>query len=289
MKTLIIIFTLALVANMGFSQKNVLIHKNYGQDLKINAEGVDSITFTDHATPAALTFDTYTDTLFYKNIHCKTVWTASYKGDLNDFEGGFDNMDFEFKFDALNPANIKFDGKVELSRTQTFEPGRQGPQGSHYFRDYEGTVEQAMGDYTWASYGCLHSYMGVVWGGGYQDTTYHLDALGNPIDTIIETAYPRDSLDQSTNWAYLSAGLGDCVAYGDGYMCTSDFTFKDSIGSVQVFLEHLNSKVDSPTKTFHAFKAYFEFDSSSGAWYTSSSTNSLVRVKNNILVQEDTP
>lgn len=272
MKTIMVIISLALIANIGFAQKNILIHKNYGLDLKINAAGVDSITFTDHATPGTFTLDSYTDATISTNSHGKVIWSASYKGDNTDLCGGFNKSEMDLLFDEANPANIKFFGRAKLSTANTFEPARDGP--GH----------------------CVNTSLNVTW------YTHNIDTVIIAADTIIsgpdttfiaaDTSWTTvyDSTVVANDWAELSADPGDVVAFGDDYMATADFTYRGVTGSVDVLLVYMGSTSQSPTRNYHNFKATFSFmagASSGDDWYCGGNIKSLVRVQINCVFQED--
>lgn len=265
MKKFTLISIIALIATVGFAQKNINIHNNWGQNIKLNTAQVDSITFTDFATPGTLIIDMYNDTTMSMNSHGKVTWSATYKGNNTDIQGGFDYSEQKLYFDEANPANIYFDGKVKLSTTNTFEPGREGP--GH----------------------CVFTSLGVVQTGSYNDTTYHMVG-GVVIDTVVTVVWPDSGLVDSTDWAYLSAGPGDVVRYGDDYMAMADFTYKGLTTQVPVLLKYVGSTVQTATRNYHNFQAYFSFtagNTASDPYYCGSSIKSLVRVQINVVVQED--
>ncbi len=252
MKKLLALLIFALTVNIGYSQKNVILHKTNGNDVKTNLMGVDSITFTDYATPGSLTFDTYTDPKVVMEHHSKVAWTASYKGNNANLPGGFNEIHAEMRFDEANPANIKFDGSVRLSTTNTFEPGRDDP--GH----------------------CVNSSMGVQW---YTHSDTVIDP-GPPADTIITVYY--DSTIDASDWATIEVAAGDVVAYGDGYMAQATFTYKGVSGTVDLYLDFLGTQVLSPTLTIHSFTGTFQFmagQTSSDPWYCGSSVRSMVHVE----------
>src|SRR5665811_1716709 len=128
MKTILVISILALTANIGFAQKNIILHQNDGENYITHTLAVDSITFQDFAAPGSAYCNTYTDSnAVGMNSHSKVTWDAQYKGDVGIIAGGFDENESDIIFDEANPATIEFEGKVQLSTTNTFEPGREGP------------------------------------------------------------------------------------------------------------------------------------------------------------------
>ncbi|MCF8256770.1 MAG: YceI family protein [Flavobacteriales bacterium] len=265
MKTVILTSVLMLTASFGFAQKNIILHKNVGGNVKTIVSEVDSITFSDFATPGTLTFDTYTDPTYLMNTHSKVYWEASYKGSNATIAGGFDHSEANFKFDAANPGNIKFDGKVRLSSANTFEPGREGP--GH----------------------CVLTSLGVVWTGEYNDTTYRLSG-GIPLDTIVTTVYPPEGLDDATDWATLVANPGSVVAYGDGYKATATFTFRGVSAPVSVYLTYIGSVDNSATVRYHNFEADFSFPAGITAtdpWYCGNNIKSTVNVRMPMIMQQN--
>ena len=256
MKKILALLILALTVNIGFSQKNVILHKTDGNNVKTNVVGVDSITFTDYATPGALIFDSYTDTSFYMEHHSKVAWWASYKGNNSRIAGGFNEMHADMLFDEANPQNIKFDGKVRLSTTNTFEPNRDDP--GH----------------------CVNSSMGVQW-----YTTN--DTVITGTDTVITTTY--DSTVDASDWATIIVLPGDVSAYGDGYKASADFTYKGVTEKVDLYLQYNGMSVQSPTKVFYNFEGQFQFlagSTSSDPWYCGSSIKSMVHVDIHIMFEE---
>lgn len=266
MKTILVIFILAITANIGLAQKNIYLHQG-SNTYKSNTLATDSITFGDFATPGTFFMDTYNDTAFYQDSHAKVIWEASYKGVNAPIPGGFDESVMELLFDEANPANIKFDGKVMLSTVTTHEPSREGP--GH----------------------CTIANIGVVWTGAYEDTTYRYNTSPASTDTIITTIYDTDSLDDATNWATLIAAPGTVTRYGDGYMAQADFTFRGVTTTVPVYLEYLGFSVSSPTRNYRNFQAEFQFEAgatSGDPYYCGSSIMSTVKVKIFLIFREDT-
>jgi polyisoprenoid-binding protein YceI len=260
MKKIISLLILALFVNIGYSQKNVILHKADGNNVKTNVAGVDSITFTDYATPGSLTFDTYTDSNFFLEHHSKVAWTASYKGNNSDIAGGFNEMHAEMKFDEANPANISFDGSVRLSTANTFEPGRDDP--GH----------------------CVNSSLGVMWN-THSDTV--IDP-GPPADTVITVYY--DSTVDASDWATIVVDAGDVVAYGDGYKAAATFTYKGVSTVVDLYLQYLSTNAQSPTRNYHNFEGQFQFlagTTSNDPYYCGSSIKSMVYVDIHIMIQQE--
>lgn len=256
-KTILSIFILAITASIGYGQKNIILHQNTGNDYKTTTMGVDSITFQDFATPGTLTFDSYNDPTIVYEAHSKVKWAATYKGDYMGISGAFNKSDADMLFDEANPSNIKFDGKVDLSTVNTFEPGREGPGK------------------------CTISNIGVVWTGAYQDTTYRVSSV-NPtgFDTIIKTSYDPDSLVDATNWATLVAAPGSVTAYGDGYLAQATFTFRGVSATVPVYIKFIGIRGNA-TKWYYCFEANFQFQAGSVAtdpFYCGTSIKSMVNV-----------
>ena len=254
MKTILAIFLLAVTANIGLAQKNIILHQNTGNDYKSTTMTVDSITFTDFATPGTLMFDSYTDTSVVMEAHSKVRWEASYKGNYMDIAGGFDVSDIDFLFDEANPANIKFDGKVQLSTTNTFEPGREG-----------------FGHCVWTSMGVASTQTGT-------DSTYRINAAQpTGYDTITEPTY---TIDDATDWATLVAAPGSVERYGDGYKAMADFTYRGVTTTIPVYFTYLYTR-GTAVKWYYCFKGTFQFlagATASDPYYCGGNIKSMVNV-----------
>ena len=91
MKSILVIFVLAVTANIGFAQKNIIVHQNTGENYITHTLAVDSITFQDFATPGTAYCNTYTDSnALVMNSHSKVTWDAQYKGNIGLICGAFD-------------------------------------------------------------------------------------------------------------------------------------------------------------------------------------------------------
>ncbi len=254
MKTILAIFLLAVTANIGLAQKNIILHQNNGADYKTQTYSVDSITFGDFATPGTLAFDSYNDTSIVYEAHSKVRWEAAYKGNYMDIAGGFDVSDIDLLFDEANPANMKFDGKVQLSTTNTFEPGREG-----------------FGHCVWTSMGVVSTQTGT-------DSTYRINATQpTGYDTITAPIY---TVEDTTDWATLVAAPGSITRYGDGYVAQADFTYRGVTTTIPVYFTYLYTR-GTAVKWYYCFKGNFEFlagATASDPYYCGSSIKSIVRV-----------
>ena len=258
MKSILVIFVLAVTANIGFAQKNIIVHQNTGENYITHTLAVDSITFQDFATPGTAYCNTYTDSnALVMNSHSKVTWDAQYKGDIGIIAGGFDVNPSDIIFDEANPANIAFEGKVKLSTTNTFEPGREGAGK------------------------CVNTSMGVLYT-THTDTVL-ADTLISSVtgDTTIiapSTTLVYDAPVDSTDWAYLTVAAGDMVAFGDGYKTTNaQFTYKGLTTSETLYLKFLGV-----VQLYYTFEAEFQFLASSVSTdprFCSSNIKSMVHVK----------
>jgi hypothetical protein len=269
-KTILAILVLAITTNIGFAQKNIYLHQG-NETYKSNTLATDSITFGDFTTPGTFvmsTYDTLTTSTFYQDSHAKVIWKASYKGVNAPIGGGFDESVMNLLFDEANPGSIKFDGKVSLSTAITHEPSRDGA--GH----------------------CVISSLGVSWTGAYEDTLYRYNTSPVSIDTVINTVYDPDSLDDATNWATLVAAPGSVTRYGDGYMAQADFTFRGVTTTVPVYLEYLGEQYSSATRNYQNFIANFQFEAgqtSGDPYYCGGNIKSTVYVDIFIIFREDHP
>jgi len=268
MKTIIKISILTLVlafsASLGFAQKNMMIHKNFGKDYTANTFGIDSITFGDFTNPAAgLDYDSYTDEAVYLEHHAKISWTAQYKALHADLVGGFNAIHAEMKFNGSDLASSKFDGSVELSSINTFEPGRDA----------------------WGH--CVPSSLGCEFYTHNEDTV--ITDPGTPkADTTWTVVY--DSVKPATDVATLSAGPGDIVAYGDQYIATADFTYRGVTAPVKVLMTYLGTSTYKPTIDCHNWLCEWNFAAgatSSDPWYCGSSIKSTVYVRMNMMFEQE--
>lgn len=256
MKSILVILVLALTATVGFAQKNIILHQNTGYDYTSTTLAVDSITFEDFATPGTATFNTYNVLVdsIEMEPHSKVTWAASYKGNVGVIAGGFEVAHADILFDEANPANMKFDGWVDLSTTSTFEPGRDDP--TH----------------------CVNTSLGITVPSWYKhtDTTYHMNGVVI-VDTVFTVVY--DSVASAVKYATMSCAVGDITAYGDGYRSTNaQFTYRGVTSTETVYFKYLGIGVGAP---YYIIEAEWQFDASpaAGPRYCGSSIKSTVYVK----------
>ncbi len=258
MKSILVLFVLAVTANIGFAQKQIILHQSTGEDYISTTLKVDSITFQDFAAPGTAYINTYTDSnAVGMNSHSKVTWDAQYKGNVGIIAGGFDENPSDIIFDEANPANIAFEGKVRLSTTNTFEPGREGP--GH----------------------CVVSSMGTLYDSHYdtiQADSLYSSSTGNYQVIAADTVLVWDAPVDSTDWAYLTVAAGDMYAYGDGYKTTNaQFTYKGLTTSETLYMKYLGL-----IQTYYTFEAEFQFLASSVSTdprYCSGNIKSMVHVK----------
>ena len=254
MKTILAIFLLAVTANIGLAQKNIILHQNNGKDYTTTTMAVDSMTFADFQAPGTLAFDMYNDTSLVYEAHSKVKWAATYKGNYIGIAGGFNYADLDLLFDEANPANMKFDGKVQLSKANTFEPGREGP--GH----------------------CVISSLGVVANQEADDITYR-ENVAQPTgwDTIVTAVY---TIDDATDWATLVAAPGSVSRYGDGYVAQADFTFQGVTTTIPVYFKYLYTR-GTAVKWYYCFEGTFQFQAGATAsdpYYCGGNIKSMVTV-----------
>ncbi len=258
MKSILVIFVLAATANIGFAQKNMIVHRNIGEDYITHTLTVDSITFQDFATPGTAYCNTYTDSnALVMNSHSKVTWDAQYKGDVGIIAGGFDATFSDIIFDEANPANIAFEGKVKLSTTNTFEPGRYGAGK------------------------CVNTSMGVLYATHYdtiQADSLYSGTTGNYQVIAADTVFVYDAPVDSTDWAYLTVAAGDMTTFGDGYKTTNaQFTYKGLTTAETLYMKFLGV-----IQGYYTFEAEFQFLASSVSTdprYCSGNIKSMVHVK----------
>jgi hypothetical protein len=230
------------------------LHQNNGKDYKTTTMAVDSMTFGDFATPGTLVFNSYTDTSIVYEAHSKVKWAATYKGNYIGIAGGFNYSDLDLLFDEANPANIKFDGKVQLSKTNSFEPGREGA--GH----------------------CLITALGVVANQEADDITYRENvAQPTGFDTIVTAVY---SIDDATDWATLVAAPGSVERYGDGYKAMADFTFRGVTTTIPVYFKYI-AKRGTAVKWYYCFEGTFQFlagNTASDPYFCGTNIKSMVTV-----------
>lgn len=255
MKTILAIFLLAVTANIGLAQKNMILHQNNGADYKTETISVDSITFADFQTPGTLAFDSYTDSSIVYEAHSKVRWDATYKGNYMGISGGFNTSTLKLKFDEANLANMKFNAAVDLSSAVTFDLGREGL--SH----------------------CVVSNIGVVAAKTGDDTTYRAN-ITQPTgwDTIITAVWAIT--DSSSSWATLVAAPGTITRYGDGYVAQADFTFRGVTTTIPVYFTYLYTR-GTAVKWYYCFKGNFQFlagTTASDPYYCGGNIKSMVNV-----------
>lgn len=258
MKSILVLFVLAVTANIGFAQKQIILHQSTGEDYISTTLKVDSITFQDFAAPGTAYCNTYTDSnALVMNSHSKVTWDAQYKGNIGMICGSFDENASDIIFDEANPANIAFEGKVRLSTTQTFEPGREVPGG------------------------CVDANMGVLYATHYdtiQADSLYSGSTGNYQVIAADTVLVWDAPVDSTDWAYLTVAAGDMTTFGDGYKTTNaQFTYKGLTTAETLYMKFLGV-----IQGYYTFEAEFQFLASSVSTdprYCSGNIKSMVHVK----------
>lgn len=241
-KSILAILILVVTANVGLAQKNITIHQNNGYNLKTSTLKVDSITFSDFPSPGTAIFNTFNPNpilpqdSFEMEPHSKVTWDASYKGNVGVIAGGFEVCTANLLFDAAHPELMHFDGSVQLSKTSTFEPGRDGP--TH----------------------CVNTSLGIAvadWA-KHVDTTFHFNGAVIT-DTVFTTVY--DSVvPASHDIATLTCAVGDITAYGDGYRTTNaQFTYKGLTTTETVYFKYLGIQSGA---AYHIIEAEWQFEAS---------------------------
>ena len=255
MKTILAIFLLAVTANIGLAQKNMILHQNNGKDYTTETYSVDSITFADFRTPGTLAFDSYTDTSIVYEAHSKVIWDATYKGNYMGIAGGFNTSKLKLKFDEANLANINFDGSVDLSSAVTFDLGREGLSK------------------------CVISNIGVVAAQTGVDSTYRVNAAQPTGWDTIQTAVWAIT-DSLSSWATLVAAPGSVTRYGDGYVAQAQFTFRGVTTTIPVYFTYLYTR-GTAVKWYYCFKGSFQFLAGNAAtdpYYCGGNIKSMVNV-----------
>ena len=244
-KSILAILILVVTANIGLAQKNITIYQNSGYNLKTTTLKVDSITFSDFAAPGTAIFNTYNlnpvlpQDSFEMEPHSKVTWDASYKGNTGVIAGGFEVCGADLYFDEAHPELMHFDGWVQLSKTSTFEPGRDDP--TH----------------------CVNTSLGIAvadWA-KHVDTTFHFNGT-TIIDTVFTTVF--DSVvPASHDLATLTCAAGDITRYGDGYRTTNaQFTYKGLTSTETVYFKYLGKANNGP---YHVIEAEWQFEASATA------------------------